>query len=330
MTQNRAALRLEGGAGIDRLIGTPFDDDLDGGAGGDFYTGGAGLDTFTDTGGTASDTDTLVETQDLDMGLFVDTFVTGRILTDAAGTSEDDPSFRATTPNANWTVGDRWAAGATVENIKGIFEAATLTGGAGKNSFVINDFDGAITVGGVTRAVQAFKGTVTLNGAGGPAGGSERFIVNLIAGNSVQVTIADTGGDSDELWVYGTGAGDTLTLSSGRVQAAGSSTARVDYTGLENLFVFTLGGNDAVTIDGTSTGQTTVETGTGSDTIAVTAIQNPASVVLGSGDDRVTVGNVAGTGANGIDATLVVIGDLPGRARASTTTWSSSTTPATT
>ena len=45
---NQIAVTLIGGAGNDRLVGTPFDDVLDGGTGSDTYTGGEGLDVFRD------------------------------------------------------------------------------------------------------------------------------------------------------------------------------------------------------------------------------------------------------------------------------------------
>ena len=51
-------------SGADTLIGSPWNDVLDGGLGNDRITGGPGLDIFFDAGGS----DTLVETQDLDMG----------------------------------------------------------------------------------------------------------------------------------------------------------------------------------------------------------------------------------------------------------------------
>ncbi|HET6548786.1 MAG TPA: calcium-binding protein, partial [Solirubrobacter sp.] len=158
-----AAIKLIGGEGDDRLIGTPFDDVLDSGTGSDTVTGGAGLDQFFDASTPQSgDEDTLVETQDLDMSLFNDYFVTGHIVVPGntafaaaglpseqfligvmQGTASDgldndgdgftdendeaDPNFR--------TVGDadRYAAGAAVESIKGLFEKAVVTGGDHNN-----------------------------------------------------------------------------------------------------------------------------------------------------------------------------------------------------
>ena len=41
-------MTLIAGEGNDRLVGTPFDDVLDGGVGSDTYTGGEGFDIFRD------------------------------------------------------------------------------------------------------------------------------------------------------------------------------------------------------------------------------------------------------------------------------------------
>ncbi|MDA8976302.1 calcium-binding protein, partial [bacterium] len=75
---DQLAVTLIGGAGNDRLVGTPFDDVLNGGTDNDTYTGGDGFDQFFDTDGY----DTLVENQDLDMLITDSTFVTGNIIGD--------------------------------------------------------------------------------------------------------------------------------------------------------------------------------------------------------------------------------------------------------
>ena len=44
--------------------------------------------------------------------------------------------------------GDRYEAGAVVEDLHGIFEEASITGGTHRNTLVVGDADGRITVGG--------------------------------------------------------------------------------------------------------------------------------------------------------------------------------------
>ena len=61
---------------------------------------------------------------------------------------EDDPSMRL--PDA----GDRYAAGAVVEDLRGIFEKASISGGTGRNTLVVGDADGEISVGGSKLSVS--------------------------------------------------------------------------------------------------------------------------------------------------------------------------------
>ena len=50
----------------------------------------------------------------------------------------EDPSFRQ--PG----YGEQWGASSVVENTKGIFSTAILTGGNGNNTMVVNDIDNTI------------------------------------------------------------------------------------------------------------------------------------------------------------------------------------------
>ncbi|MDT7538944.1 MAG: mucin9, partial [Actinomycetota bacterium] len=172
------ALKLIGGAGDDRLVGTPYNDYLDSGTGSDTVTGGPGFDTFVDASapcqpGTASacETDTLVETQNADIALFGDLFVVGRITNAGIGDLStqsdliaqmrlDDPTVRA------FGDADRFAAGAIAEPTHGIFEAAVITGGSSGNTFVVNDVDNTIYLNGVATHVSQWQGDVRLDNRG--------------------------------------------------------------------------------------------------------------------------------------------------------------------
>ena len=218
------------------------------------------------------------------MGLFGDTFVTGVLLGDdgvtpyaqatgRANASEDDPSFRS------GGAADQWAAGATVESIRGLFERAELTGGAANTSLVVNTGGSTITVGGVGR---------TVHGVAGPRharrrrlGAVDNYVVYVPVGNSAQVVIADSGASGiDRLVVFGSGQGDTFTLGTGGALAASvAATTTVTYTGVEHFTLYTLGGADRVTVNGTHAGLTTIETGTADDTITVNAIDEPGGRV---------------------------------------------------
>ena len=180
------ALTLMGGAGDDRLIGSPFNDVIDGGtsdAQGDTLTGGLGYDIFRSGNTTA--VDTLVETQNTDMGLYGNTLRhrrrareqrhdsvrdgrgrlrhRGRAREDLAP-SECAPDYitahgRAACdavqdPHSGDGVlrqpgyGENWR-GTIVENIAGIFvDGSASPAGAGNNTIVVNAIDGTIVTDG--------------------------------------------------------------------------------------------------------------------------------------------------------------------------------------
>ncbi|NOS68309.1 MAG: calcium-binding protein, partial [Verrucomicrobia bacterium] len=124
------AVRLFGGDNNDTLIGTPYADYLDGGAGTDTFTGREGLDTFVDAGAG----NILVETFNVDVGLFGNRFVVGSLspmLTDPFWPVSNPVNSAAPAPAFNRLrdAGDNWLTGATVEDTGGIFSTATLTGG---------------------------------------------------------------------------------------------------------------------------------------------------------------------------------------------------------
>ena len=304
------AIKLIGGDGNDRLIGTPFNDVLDSGTGSDTVTGGAGLDEFFDASTLGTDIDTLIETQDLDMALFGNYFITGSIRSGTAdfssagmfteqflinvfqGTNKDgldndndgltdendeaDPSFRTVGD------GDEWAGGATVEATKGIFEKASLTGGDHNNTLVVNDADGTVHLSGGPLGVQAFTGSVLLDNRGNTFDTNvENYVVSILPNNATRVDVVDSGGSSgvDRIIVFGTSQRDQLVLDGtgngafrmGIVRAEGASATTVTYRNVERAEIYTLGGSDRVLSN---------------DTGGVTVVD------LGSGDDEMVIGTV--------------------------------------
>ena len=232
VAQDLIALTLDGGTGDDQLIGSPFNDVLKSGAGSDTVTGGLGLDQFFDASTSPGDIDTLLERQDLDMSLFDDTFVTGRILADDGVNAfrkgnpiaEDavplDPEFPIPTVTKLQDTGDVYASGAVRENLKGIFEQAGLTGGASNNMLVVGDLDGFITIGGTQFAVSDWTGDATLDNTtnAGPTSDFfyEYYILNLAGDTGANIEISDSGPDgADELAIFGTDNADIFTLNAG-------------------------------------------------------------------------------------------------------------------
>ena len=305
-------VKLVGGTGNDTLIGSPFNDILDSGTGSDTVTGGLGLDTFFDASTALSgDVDTLVETQDLDMSLFEDYFITGRIVvpggaffsaagmpteafliavmqgTNSDGINNDGDGFtdEADEADPNFRTvgdGDRYDAGATVENIKGIFEKAVLTGGDHNNTLVVNDSDNSVVINGQPLTVTPFDGSALLDNRGNEFDTNvENYIVSILPGNSTRVDIVDSGGASgvDRIVIFGTSQADSITLDGagagsfrmGIVRATGTSSTFVTFRGVERAEVYTLGGGDRVLSN---------------DTGAVTVVD------LGGSDDEMVIGTV--------------------------------------
>lgn len=115
--------------------------------------------------------------------------------------------------------GDRYAVGAEVESLKDarlnqeIFENATLVGGDSNNTLVVNDGDNSIIIGGVSRLVSNWQGSVTLDSLGSSGLFNEYYLVSL-KGTRARYSVNDSGGTAsyDELYVLGTPAQDQFTL----------------------------------------------------------------------------------------------------------------------
>ncbi len=198
----------------------------------------------------------------------------GDAFTDEA--DEADPNFRTVGD------GDRYDAGATVENIKGIFEKAVLTGGDHNNTLVVNDSDNAVVINGQPLTVTPFDGSALLDNRGNEFDtNAENYVVSILPGNSTRVDIVDSGGASgvDRIVIFGTSQADSLTLDGagagsfrmGIVRATGTSSTFVTFRGVERAEVYTLGGGDRVLSN---------------DTGAVTVVD------LGGSDDEMVIGTV--------------------------------------
>ena len=197
---------------------------------------------------------------------------------------EDDPSMRL--PDG----ADRYTATSIVEDLKGIFEVAVITGGDSRNILVVGDADGLITVGNVQLNVTPWSGRATLdNGRNAMLDDrgflNELYVINLGGGlGGGRIAIRDTGEGSgvDEIIVNGTAEGDEVTLDavgagSGRTGSvtfgALSDPNRniVTFQGIEFVSINTLGGDDRVLSN---------------DTAAITLLS------LGTGDDTIVIGTV--------------------------------------
>ena len=120
---------------------------------------------------------------------------------------------------------------------------------------------------------------------------------------------------------------DTLTLDATTIQVVGQTTAA--YSNFDALNLNTDAGADDVTVNGTHTGTTSLDTGTGNDTVTIRASSGLLSIDTGADDDTVTVSSATaaldgigadvsingGTGSNSLNvdssgAPASVVGDL--------------------
>ncbi len=329
---DRLALQILTGQGDDVLIGSPFNDLLDGGTGSDRYTGGDGLDTFFDAS-PVGDVDVLIETFDRDMGLFDDTFVVGNVLADdgtAFGLRDPwtqqqlEEEFKVDDPNLRFpSKADRWSGLSIVEDLKFIFEQAELRGGSGRNVLVVGDADGQIRVGGATRLVAAWTGRASLDNADNTENAfPEYYVINVVGNHASRISVRDSGGN-DMLLVFGTDGSDWIGLNAagagaartgfitvGRVAADGTDVRdSVLYRGVELVQIDLLGGPDTVVSDDTAT-MTLINLGGGDDEIVigtVPLIADPGNRTL-EFPDGVPVVDTANM-TNGNSAPLFVLGE---------------------
>jgi len=145
VTDALIALRLIGGSGNDRIIGSALADYIDSGTGDDRVTGAPGRDTFVD----ASGHDTIEETRDADFTL----------------------------SDASLTIGSEF------EMLNGQFEEAVLTGGPSANSFTVQNWTGHAWLDGkdlgdsyVIHFIGSGNGETTIADTG--TSGSDTVTVN--------------------------------------------------------------------------------------------------------------------------------------------------------
>ncbi len=293
------ALVMNGGPGNDTLIASPYNDVLNVNdtdtnvVNTDTYIGGLGTYVLQHHGD-ANDVNIFEETQDLDFALFNDQLVIGQLLQDgtnlpfAAGevfapeSSIIDAVSNTTDPNLNPpSRGSRFAAGAIVEKLKGLFQQVILTDATGQDVMLVNAPSNTITIGGVADVVAPWQGSaVPRNTNTTNAGaGVQHYIVNIPVANTGRVQVINTVSVVGQLVVYGTDQPDNLTLNAsgsgsfriGTVVDSGVSNTAVSFSGLVRTIVETQGGNDQILVNDTA---------------------SPTIVNLGNGNDFLTVGTV--------------------------------------
>ena len=211
---------LKGGEGNDRIIGTRFADTIDGGLGDDVITGNGGEDTFVDAGGT----DTLIEARDLNFQLSdTELVISGQQVSDI------DPTQMV-------SIEERESMG--------IFERFELFGGAGNNTFTVDNFTQEAILDG-TEGSDTYVMTLTTLDAQGNQ-------IEAVDGRS-RVYIEDSGTgstDSDNVEIWGGDVKDTLHMT--------ADASRQEVALLDDAKPFTLSyqGQETAEITGADTAET--------------------------------------------------------------------------
>ena len=260
------ALILASGAGDDRVIGSAYDDVIDSGTGDDRVTGGDGYDTFSDAGGN----DTLIETFDRDFLLADNLLVIGQVA--------------SRTPGTGFTNG-------IAEDLKGIFENATLTAGDAANTFLVGDADGRVVVRGATRTVTGWHGTVTISALGG-----DDLVAVATRDSAGSHVYVDGGTGSDQLVVDGTDLREDVTVDDSSVSGYTERITSASWSPTKQ---------SATTIDQKNVDTVLVRTFGGGDRVLVRRLPSatPHTVDAGSGDDQVLVGSSAAFSTDQRDVT---------------------------
>jgi CHAT domain-containing protein len=238
---------VTGGSNNDTLIGDANNNIVRGNAGDDTLSSGGGADILE--GGTGSDR--VVETQNANMTLTDTSLVIGDL-----GTQ-------------------------TLSSI----EAATLTGGAGVNSFTVTNWSGTATIDGGT--------------------GDDTYIINLNGTAAGTTTVSDSGTTgSDTLTVNGTATAETLRLTATQL-SRGAETVNLNGA-IENLAVDAGLGNDEITVNEpiNLTGNISLSTGLDGGDITVNSGINASSLDLNGSNITTTSNSALNTnGAGGINLT---------------------------
>ena len=209
--------------------------------------------------------------------------------------------------------------------------AVTVNLGSGANTLQV-----ASTSGSATTTVNSKSGSdhISINSTGGATAvndtkstvSSDAFIVSssaptaggIVNGIQGALTITGTASGNDSLTVDDSGSSSAKTgsVSATAITGLGMGSSGIAYSNIKSL-TLKLGGvgstGDNFTVAGTSSfGSTTVNAGSGNDTINVQAIGGATTVNAGAGNNTVNVGSTAplsGGVVSGIAATLTVAGN---------------------
>ncbi|HEX3975971.1 MAG TPA: calcium-binding protein [Solirubrobacteraceae bacterium] len=317
---------LIGGDGDDTLIGGTGNDTITGGRGADTASMGGGADTFIWNPGDGSDvvdgdggTDTMLFNGSNAAEKF-DVSANGsrvRFFRDVANITMDLGGIDNVALNTLGSADTTTINDLTGTDLKNVNLNLAANGGGGDgaaDSVIVNGTDSADAVHVSSDAagdavVSGLAAQVQVAGAESPSTGfaGDTVQVNTVGGNdtvtngvatTAPATIGiDGGGGSDTVTYSGTPADDTIAVANDGTAVGtfgiGSGSAPQTTTGVENLDVQGLGGNDTITAgNGLATlTSLTIDGGTGDDTL--TGGDGDDMLIGGSGNDSVAGGRGA-------------------------------------
>jgi Ca2+-binding RTX toxin-like protein len=283
---------LFGSTGNDVLKGGAGNDTINAGGGSDFIDGGGGVNTLV----VARDANFTLSNSSLSLtsGSTTTTSQLNRIqnvfLSGGPGNNTFDVSGYTGSGSIFGNGGSDTVAASGAGTLSLTDNSLSRTG---DGTLALTNIQNAVltaTSGGATFNVSSWSGTDTLNGKGN----GDLFNVAFEGSGGATTVINDAGAGGNNRLVAAGANGNRVYGLSSSVAALGSGEAAY-YSGLQNVTLYTLNGNDAVYIYGKAAGMTmTVNGGTGSDSFLVGSASNTLSTFDGTGGDLVLNG---GTGS---------------------------------
>lgn len=247
---------LRGGSESDRLFGGAGIDNLYGGSGEDFLNGGGSGDFLFGEG----DKDELFGEDGNDQ-------LTGEQGNDIIDGGNDRDTL-VERGDVSFQLSDTRLVGIGTDTLRSI-EIADLSGGVSANTMQVADWSGTARLRGLS--------------------GNDVYDVSLLTFGSTSVSVDDSQGALDKLFVQGTFLADTLDVSTGLIKL---KSQRVTYSGVEDTSVNGLADADDMTVSDNTGTNLRVIGESGDDTIRIgvgtlSDISQPVTIISGTNRDTV-------------------------------------------
>jgi Ca2+-binding RTX toxin-like protein len=305
---------VQGGAGFDTLIGGDGNDSLSGGAGNDTLDGGVGDDTLL--GGDSNDT------------LRIDWLGNDSV---DGGTGDDQLEILQSGTTTALSLSYTSFTGSAIQNI----EFVNIQTGSGNDNIDVSATTGSrsnnIFTGSGNDTVMGGRGTDVINigiGDDNLSGGAGN---DFLTSDGLGSDFVDGGADTDSLEILPLLVTtdinvNYINVTGGTLQSNGIVTTT--FQNIEGLTITTGSGNDTINVSATSslsgniiavgTGNDTILSGAGRDSLTIDGLGND-SVDGGAGEDRLEILQSANTNDVTINYTNISDGTIQGDGNQNTT-----------